>query len=78
MKKFLVNVIGLGYIGLPTAMMMAAHGVDVVGTDFNKTLVDQLRNGHMTFEERGIDELFKTACQKGIKFTTEYQYVNSN
>lgn len=29
----MVNVKGLGYIGLPTALMMAAHGVQVVGTD---------------------------------------------
>ena len=35
----MVNVIGLGYIGLPTALMMATHGVEVVGTDYNKELV---------------------------------------
>ena len=35
----MVNVIGLGYIGLPTALMLAAHGVEVVGTDYNKDLV---------------------------------------
>ena len=29
----MINVIGLGYIGLPTALMLAAHGVEVVGTD---------------------------------------------
>jgi len=28
----MINVIGLGYIGLPTALMMASHGVEVVGT----------------------------------------------
>ena len=32
----MVNVIGLGYIGLPTALMMASHGVKVVGTDYNE------------------------------------------
>lgn len=31
----MVNVIGLGYIGLPTALMMASHGVEVIGTDYN-------------------------------------------
>ena len=31
----MVNVIGLGYIGLPTALMMASHGVDVTGTDLS-------------------------------------------
>ena len=31
----IINVIGLGYIGLPTALMLAAHGVEVIGTDYN-------------------------------------------
>ena len=31
----MINVVGLGYIGLPTALMFAAHGVEVVGTDIN-------------------------------------------
>ena len=35
----MINVIGLGYIGLPTALMMASHGVEVIGTDYNKELV---------------------------------------
>lgn len=73
MSKIQVNVIGLGYIGLPTAMMMASHGVQVIGTDFNKQLVETLNSGHMTFQEKGIDELFQAAIEKGIKFTTEYQ-----
>ena len=73
MSKIHVNVIGLGYIGLPTAMMMASHGVQVVGTDFNKSLVETLQSGHMTFQEDGIDELFQDAVSKGIVFSTEYQ-----
>jgi D-alanine--poly(phosphoribitol) ligase subunit 2 len=36
----MINVVGLGYIGLPTALMMASHGVEVIGTDYNKELVD--------------------------------------
>lgn len=34
----MVNVIGLGYIGLPTALMMPARGVEVVGTNYNKEI----------------------------------------
>ena len=68
-----VNVIGLGYIGLPTALIMAASGVEVVGTDYNKELVETLKAGHTTFEEKGLDELFAKAVESGIKFTTEYQ-----
>ena len=69
----MVNVIGLGYIGLPTALMMASHGVEVIGTDYNKELVDTLNAGKTTFKEDGLDELFQNAVNAGIKFTTEYQ-----
>lgn len=69
----MINVIGLGYIGLPTALMMAAHGVEVVGTDYNKQLVDTLNAGHTTFKEEGLDELFQNALDAGVQFTTEYQ-----
>lgn len=69
----MVNVIGLGYIGLPTALMMASHGVEVIGTDYNKELVATLNAGKTTFKEDGLDELFQNALNAGIKFTTEYQ-----
>lgn len=73
----MINVIGLGYIGLPTALMMASHGVEVVGTDYNKELVATLNAGHTTFKEEGLDELFHAAVSAGIKFTTEYQHTDT-
>ena len=73
----MVNVIGLGYIGLPTALMMASHGVEVVGTDYNKELVDTLNAGRTTFKENGLDELFRAALDSGIKFTSEYQVTDT-
>ena len=45
----MVNVIGLGYIGLPTALMMASHGTMVIGTDYNKEIVGKLNSGKTTF-----------------------------
>ena len=69
----MVNVVGLGYIGLPTALMMASHGVEVVGTDYNKELVSTLNAGKTTFKEDGLDELFQRALAAGVRFTTEYQ-----
>ena len=69
----MVNVIGLGYIGLPTALMLASHGVEVVGTDYNAKLVETLNAGKTTFKEKGLDDLFAEAVAKGIKFTTKYQ-----
>ena len=73
----MINVIGLGYIGLPTALMMASHGVEVVGTDYNQKLVDTLNAGKTTFKEKGLDELFDEAVKCGIKFTTEYQVTDT-
>ena len=68
----MINVIGLGYIGLPTALMFASKGHKVIGTDYNKELVATLNRGEITFEEKGLKELFNDAVSKGIKFTTEY------
>ncbi len=73
----MVNVIGLGYIGLPTALMMASHGVEVIGTDYNKELVATLNAGKTTFKEDGLEELFDTAVKAGIKFTTVYQKTDT-
>lgn len=69
----MINVVGLGYIGLPTALMFATHGVEVVGTDLNKELVETLQAGKTTFKEEGLDDLFSDALKAGITFTTEYR-----
>ena len=69
----MINGIGLGYIGLPTSLMLASHGVEVVGTDYNSELVATLNAGKTTFEEKGLDELFERAVGAGVRFTTEYQ-----
>lgn len=73
----MVNVIGLGYIGLPTALMMAAHGIEIVGTDYNKELVLTLNEGRTTFKEDGLDKLFNAAVRSGIKFTQKYQVTDT-
>ncbi|MDD3410862.1 MAG: nucleotide sugar dehydrogenase [Eubacteriales bacterium] len=73
----MINVIGLGYIGLPTALMMAAHGNEVVGTDYNPQLVAELTAGRATFEEKGLDELFAQAREGGVRFTTAYQRTDT-
>lgn len=69
----MVNVIGLGYIGLPTALIMADSGIQIVGTDKNKKLVHDLKAGNLSFKEDGLEELFDSAVKKGIEFSEEYQ-----
>ena len=73
----MINVIGLGYIGLPTALMFAKSGVKIVGTDLNEKLVESLSKGKLTFEEEGLEDLFNAAIEKGIKFTTDYQKTDT-
>lgn len=73
----MINVIGLGYIGLPTILMLATNGVKVVGTDYNQDLVRTLNEGQTTFKEDGLDELFHKAVESGVDFTTEYQQTDT-
>jgi UDP-N-acetyl-D-mannosaminuronic acid dehydrogenase len=68
----MINVIGLGYIGLPTALMLAKSGNEVVGTDINKELITKLNNGDLMFEENGLKLLFEQAIDKGVKFRSDY------
>ncbi len=72
----MVNVIGLGYIGLPTALMLASHGIEVIGTDYNEKLIDTLKKGRTTFQEKGLEELFRRALEKGITFSSSYQVTD--
>lgn len=67
-----VCVVGLGYIGLPTALMLASHGVEVIGTDYSESVVASLNKGELTFEEDGLDEAFTAAVDAGITFTSDY------
>ena len=69
----MINVIGLGYIGLPTALMLAAHGQEVVGTDLSEAVVSALNKGTVSLMEEGIEQLYYQAVSGGIRFSTEYQ-----
>ncbi|MGD7053941.1 nucleotide sugar dehydrogenase [Sutcliffiella horikoshii] len=73
----MINIIGLGYIGLPTALMFAKSGIKVVGTDYNANLVNTLNDGKLTFEEDGLEELFQEARSKGIEFSADYQKTHT-
>lgn len=71
-----LNIIGLGYIGLPTSLMFAANGVEVVGTDLKDELVNTLNEGKLTFEEEGLEDIFNKALENGIEFKNEYEKTN--
>lgn len=72
MKK--ICVIGLGYIGLPTASMLATHGCSVSGVDINADIVNIINKGKIHIEEPGLEELVKKAVSSGnLKAYTEPQ-----
>jgi UDP-N-acetyl-D-mannosaminuronic acid dehydrogenase len=53
--------------------MLASHGNQVMGTDYNHKLVKQLSDGKVTFKEDGLAALLKKAVGKNVAFSTEYQ-----
>ncbi|WP_088809674.1 MULTISPECIES: nucleotide sugar dehydrogenase [Listeria] len=59
-----IVIIGLGYIGLPTALMFAKHGADVVGVDVSRRVVDFLNAGQVPIEEYGLAEYLTDALAK--------------
>src|SRR4051812_9936397 len=63
-----VSILGLGYIGLPTAALIASKGIKVAGTDVNKTVVDTINKGKIHIVEPDLDGLVHYAVNK--KFLT--------
>ena len=59
MKK--ICILGMGYIGLPTACMMANNGFDVLGIDINDEIINKLSSGQLHIEEPDLEEIFKKA-----------------
>lgn len=73
-----VVFVGLGYIGLPTAVVMANHGVRVHGVDVNASAVERIQRGEVTIVEPGLEEQLKKAVETGqLTATTEMQQGNA-
>ncbi|EGZ6803575.1 UDP-N-acetyl-D-mannosamine dehydrogenase, partial [Vibrio cholerae] len=60
-----VSVIGLGYIGLPTAAVLASRGLDVVGVDVNAHAVDTINKGEIHIVEPDLDIVVRSAVMTG-------------
>ena len=66
-----VAVVGLGYIGLPTAAMFAAHGVRVIGVDVSEVAVDTINQGRIHIVEPLLEDVVHAAVQAGrLRATT--------
>lgn len=60
-----ICVVGLGYIGLPTASLLATKGYNVHGVDVSQNVVDTINRGNIHIVEPGLDILVKSAVQSG-------------
>lgn len=68
MSPFVVNrlcVVGLGYIGLPTAAVFAANGLNVLGIDVNPDVVESINKGRPHIDEPELDVLLRKVVQAG-------------
>ncbi len=61
-----VSVVGLGYIGLPTAAFIASKGIQVIGVDVTKHVVDTINQGKIHIVEPGLEEMVKDDVEKGL------------
>ncbi|MEZ9866567.1 UDP-N-acetyl-D-mannosamine dehydrogenase [Vibrio sp. 10N.261.51.A4] len=67
-----ISVIGLGYIGLPTAAMFASRKLKVIGVDVNQHAVDTINRGEIHIVEPDLDMLVSAAVQQGyLKAVTQ-------
>lgn len=67
-----ISVFGLGYIGLPTAAVIACRGIDVLGVDINPTVIDMLNSRRVHIVESELDTLVYAAVTSG-KFRASLQ-----
>ncbi|MGR5318947.1 UDP-N-acetyl-D-mannosamine dehydrogenase [Vibrio sp. DNB22_19_1] len=66
-----VSVIGLGYIGLPTAAVVASRGIEVVGVDVNQQAVDTINQGNIHIVEPDLDIVVRGVVSTGnLRATT--------
>jgi UDP-N-acetyl-D-mannosaminuronic acid dehydrogenase len=66
MAKFdSVSMIGLGYIGLPTAAVLAGRGIRVIGVDINQYAVDAVNDGRIHIVEPGLEDLVSKVVKSG-------------
>ncbi len=63
--KKTICILGLGYIGLPTAAMFATHGHKIIGVDIDRSVVAALNQGEITIEEPYLDIMVRAAVSSG-------------
>ena len=75
-----VCVVGIGRIGLPTALSFAKSGLETIGVDINETLVDDINSGIFPLkDEPGYEEIFHEVLDsKKFSATTKIENCNTS
>ena len=63
-NNFKICIIGLGYIGLPTALIINDKNYQVVGVDTNSNLIENLKKNRIHLDEKGIKDYFSSSVKK--------------
>ncbi len=77
-KKIDLVIVGLGYIGLPTAAIIADKGLRVHGVDTNSTLVKNLKNHNFKFSEPGLKQMVEKVIRNGQLTVSTKAQMSSN
>ena len=73
-----ISIIGLGYIGLPTAALFASRKIEVIGVDTNQSVVDKINQGEIHIVEPELDIAVHSAVKEGyLKATTTPEPVDA-
>jgi UDPglucose 6-dehydrogenase len=70
-QRIKIAVMGLGHVGLPTALGFAAMGWQVLGVDSSERLIEQIKSGVAPFYEPGLDDLLREHLDKGFLPTND-------
>src|SRR5438105_9052374 len=74
-----VSFVGLGYVRLCTATVMASRGIRIIGVDVEEKRIEELRKGVRPFDEPQLEQMLKTAVRKKrMEFTTDASLVSDS
>ncbi len=61
-----LQIIGLGYIGLPTALITANQGIQTRGVDLNSNYIEKIKNKALSFKEKGFKNILNKVLSTGV------------
>ncbi len=73
-KEAKIAIIGLGYVGLPTAAILAKNGFQVIGIDTNPKIINQVSHGNCPTMKRDLEQIVSEVVRKGTLTVTQRAY----